>query len=139
MKKKMRLSPPSKNGFIWRYILLVVGSGIIEECENQRRGRYLKKWSLTTALSDIQKPNPGKTFYLPVLTHIPPKSSIFLPTSVKIMLKNMNNQCLIVYYIQSTIKKGKQSQKSDIAELKQFEGKNCTWKCFPWVGFLYII
>ena len=81
---------------------------------------------------------PRETFYLPVLTHIPPQSSIFLPTSVKIMLKNMNNQCLIVYYIQSTIKKGKQSQKSDIAELKQFEGKNCTWKCFPWVGFLYI-
>ena len=103
----MRLGPSSKNG-----ILLVGGNGIIEECKNQRRGRYLKKWSLTTALSDIQKPNPGKTFYLPVLTHIPPQSSIFLPTSVKIMLKNMNNQCLIVYYIQSTIKKADNPKKA---------------------------
>ena len=62
----MRLSPPSKNCFISRYILLVGGSGIIKECVNQSNGFYLKKWPVATVLSDIQKPNPGKTFSSPV-------------------------------------------------------------------------
>ena len=59
----MRPCPPSKNCFISRYILLIGGSGIIKECENQNNGFYLKKWPLTTVLSDIQKPNSGKTFF----------------------------------------------------------------------------
>ena len=59
----MRLSPPFKISFISRYILLDGGSGLIKECENQSNGLYLKKWPLTTVLSDIQKPNPGKTFF----------------------------------------------------------------------------
>ena len=107
----MRLSPPSKNCFISRYILLVGGSGIIKECENQSNCFYLKKWPLTTVLSDIQKPNPGKTFCSSGLWHIPPQSSNSLPKLVKIMEKNMNHQCSIVYFIQSTIKKGKQLEK----------------------------
>ena len=60
----MRLSPPSKNCFISRYILLVGSSGIIKECENQSNGFYLKKWPLTTVLSDIQKPDPGKAILI---------------------------------------------------------------------------
>ena len=83
----MRLSPPSKNCFISRYILLVGGSGIIKECENQSNCFYLKKWPLTTVLSDIQKPNPGKTFCSSGLWHIPPQSSNSLPKLVKIMEK----------------------------------------------------
>ena len=59
----MRLSHPSKNCLISRDILLVGGSGIIKECENQSNGLYIKKWPLTTVLSDIQKLNPGKTFF----------------------------------------------------------------------------
>ena len=85
--KKKRLSPPSKNCFISRYIHLVGGSGIIEECENQSNCFYLKKWPLTTVLSDIQKPNPGKTFCSSDLWHIPPQSSNSLPKLVKIMEK----------------------------------------------------
>ena len=80
---------------------------VIKECENQSNGLYLKKWPLTT----IEKTNPGKTFCSSGLWHIPPQSSNSLPKLVKIMEKNMNHKCSIVYFIQSTIKKGKQLEK----------------------------
>ena len=42
-----------------------------------------------------------------------------------------------VFYT-STIKKGKQSEKSDIGKLSPFKEKSYTRKSFPWGGFLYM-
>ena len=94
----MRLSPPFKISFISRYILLDGGSGLIKECENQSNGLYLKKWPLTTVLSDVQKPNPGKTFCSSGLWHIPPQSSNSLPKSVKIMEKHESSMFNSVFH-----------------------------------------
>ena len=94
----MRLSPPSKISFISCYILLDGGRGLIEECENQSNGLYLKKWPLTTVLSDVQKPNPGKTFCSSGLWHRPPQSSNSLPKSVKIMEKHESSMFNSVFH-----------------------------------------
>ena len=134
----MRLSPPSKNGFIWRYILLVGGSGIVEECKNQRRGRYLKKWSLTTVLSDIQKRSPGKTFPSTVLL-LQIASSLwyrFIPV-VSLSYRTLyeiHYETLMIHVFQHNFVWRR--QKIDAC------GGICRktgWvKCFPWVGLLYI-
>ena len=77
-----------------RLISHLDGGSIINEFGNQSSALYLKKWPLTTVLSDIQKSTLGKTFYSLGLWHIP--TSTFVNSFTKVTQNYVEKQIINV-------------------------------------------